>query len=488
MIDVAALRREALEKFKDDAKRTFERHPKAQSLMLAVSQYFADEAGDAVHTLVVAYPARDPWPHRCDYEEPPTDGSWCERCSELAYDDPNQLPGGLLDSNMTAVFGWSAFCAEYGGGEGESLLVSPVAIARRGADGEVDLELVFELVRPWADRNDVALHREERRWSDDEESQPAPEPVRPPWTDAERALLGTILQRPADDGPRQVLIDHWLERQDVRGEFGSLSFAAPSRRRDELAAEHGRTWLGPLQPVVSIAGATFGRGPFPASVVFYAPSDEALAQTASVDEWALVDTIRFTGTRRAFNANMRGLTTAFGVDRAALASLERSRLVASIHTLGLSEVPSDVPASLRSVKTLILPANVPFSHFTQLALLQTIERLEVWLEHDWNDLPPWDDAVTQVLRTFAPLLSRSATLTVGYELHNGKHVGPVVVMNVGAGSLIVESRDFAQPASLQAANARIGKGTFVPQPRPTPNVVAPEPVSRLRQFLKRFGL
>ena len=82
-------------------------------------------------------------------------------------------------------------------------------------------------------------------------------------------LFREVWAAPADDGPRQVLADWLTERGDPRGELVALQLArvagrvdaAAMRRERALLAEHGRAWLGPLEPViVSNAFLLFERG------------------------------------------------------------------------------------------------------------------------------------------------------------------------------------------------------------------------------------
>ena len=66
-----------------------------------------------------------------------------------------------------------------------------------------------------------------------------PEPTPKPWTPEEAAMIERLYAAPDDDGLRRVLVDHWLEKGDPRGEFGALSF-------DGKAVTADRAWLGPL--------------------------------------------------------------------------------------------------------------------------------------------------------------------------------------------------------------------------------------------------
>jgi uncharacterized protein (TIGR02996 family) len=80
-------------------------------------------------------------------------------------------------------------------------------------------------------------------------------------------LLREVWAAPRDDAPRHVLADWLTERGDLRGELIALQLArtgrdvASTRRERRLLAEHGRVWMGPLEPViVSNALLAFDRG------------------------------------------------------------------------------------------------------------------------------------------------------------------------------------------------------------------------------------
>jgi uncharacterized protein (TIGR02996 family) len=85
--------------------------------------------------------------------------------------------------------------------------------------------------------------------------------------DAERTLaaaktaedfLADIWANPKDDGPREVFADWLMERGDPRGELIVLQISRARgvsndegvKRERKLLAEHARTWLGVLAPVV----------------------------------------------------------------------------------------------------------------------------------------------------------------------------------------------------------------------------------------------
>ncbi len=95
----------------------------------------------------------------------------------------------------------------------------------------------------------------------------APSPAASATTTANQAtLLAEVLAAPHDDGPREVLADFLLERQEPRGEFITLQLAAARgtgtakglQRIGSLLRRHEAEWLGPLTLVLS--GREFRRG------------------------------------------------------------------------------------------------------------------------------------------------------------------------------------------------------------------------------------
>jgi uncharacterized protein (TIGR02996 family) len=85
---------------------------------------------------------------------------------------------------------------------------------------------------------------------------------------SEAELLAAVYAAPDDDGPRLVYADWLAERGDPRGEFIQLQFKRrdakltppESRREADLIAEHGRKWLGAIEPHVLKSDLAFERG------------------------------------------------------------------------------------------------------------------------------------------------------------------------------------------------------------------------------------
>lgn len=85
---------------------------------------------------------------------------------------------------------------------------------------------------------------------------------------SEEELLALVHEDPLSDEPRLVYHDWLLERGEPRGELLTLQFKrarkgltkTEERRERALLREHGRKWLGAIEPVVGREGVTFERG------------------------------------------------------------------------------------------------------------------------------------------------------------------------------------------------------------------------------------
>ncbi|MFO0550189.1 MAG: TIGR02996 domain-containing protein [Polyangiaceae bacterium] len=78
-------------------------------------------------------------------------------------------------------------------------------------------------------------------------------------------LFAEVYAHPDDDAPRAVLADFLQARGDPRGELIALQLrpeldARARARLEELLAEPERSWLGPLDPVLTKSGLEFARG------------------------------------------------------------------------------------------------------------------------------------------------------------------------------------------------------------------------------------
>ena len=111
------------------------------------------------------------------------------------------------------------------------------------------------------------------------------------------ALLAEIADQPDDDHARLVYADQLQLAGDPRGELIALQLAArdPERQR-ELVAAHGRTWLGPLAPLVDLEDCRFERG-FPVTIALRdGIGASAIAAVAGDPVWSSVRRLDLAGT------------------------------------------------------------------------------------------------------------------------------------------------------------------------------------------------
>lgn len=255
------VRKATLAGFRKSAKEAFAEQPDLKSFVLAVAQYWADEAEDAVHSNTYGSVRSIPlWPHTCDYGQEPIEGEMCGECAQsgsLPYPEDWDDNGGSIEA-------FQAYCHESGSQEESSFHNDlPYAIARRVGD-DVVVEVIGDIQRPGSLDS----------YYDDDEEEAKPERD-DTWDDPRaRALLAEIAAAPADDGPRRVLADYLMEKENPRGEY--IALALDNRdleRRDALLAEHEAGWLHELQSVVLGSSVQWSRG-FPVAAAL-AGSNEA---------------------------------------------------------------------------------------------------------------------------------------------------------------------------------------------------------------------
>lgn len=149
--------------FRPLAARAFAADPEVGALVLAVAQFWCDEADDAVHAEIVPTADRHPrWPECLrdprfydadeDYAYP------TERTESLVgWEASRDLP--QLDDNSTMITAFGAYCVE--GCDQEMAIAEayrPFAVARRGPDGAIEVEVVGVVHQPhWEDRFDVGF-------------------------------------------------------------------------------------------------------------------------------------------------------------------------------------------------------------------------------------------------------------------------------------------------------------------------------------------
>ncbi len=140
------IRARTLAALKKSAAQLFTKHPQYRSMLFAVSQYWADEADDAVHYDIVVSERELPlWPHRCqgegDSEDVPGEGCW-NCASDIEFD-------GWWDDNGSSIAAFAGYCHELGSQEEPpSYNALPWAVARKTDDGVLEVEIVAWTQRP----------------------------------------------------------------------------------------------------------------------------------------------------------------------------------------------------------------------------------------------------------------------------------------------------------------------------------------------------
>ena len=161
-----------LAQFRATAQDIFAKHPRVRSIVLAVSQYWADEANDAVHDFIVASERDTPlWPHVCngrwyDDDNPVVDvpGELCTRCAEELLGEPGYLQWWY--DNGDAITAFEAFCHESGSQDQTDAINSlPAAIARKRGD-TIDVELLGPVQRPHSILHGESDEPADRMWFD----------------------------------------------------------------------------------------------------------------------------------------------------------------------------------------------------------------------------------------------------------------------------------------------------------------------------------
>lgn len=295
-----------------------------KSVLLGCSQYYADEAADAVHdTLTVS---RQLLPIKEVKSPTDSDARW-----KLMQ----------WDSNGDAVFAFSAHCSEEGASaysepidfdetdleswEGAAPSESPLALAQL-IDGEVRVTWIAFPHRPWLDFANALSNRDESF----EETPPqfVDDPAPAPLLGDEARLHAQVLEDPSSQAARQVLCDLWAQRGDPRGEFGALCFSGKRNQRvlaqvASLVLEHGRSWMGPLTRVIPLSGALFGDGPFLEKAVVHFPDAKTFKALGNDPHWATVKAITFVGEHGGLTPAMRHVLEAGPIKGSHVAALKK---------------------------------------------------------------------------------------------------------------------------------------------------------------------
>ena len=335
---------------------------KYRSVMLAVSQYWADEADDAVHESLIASMRDLPlWPHRCagsTYDDSVTSipGEACSNCGD-------GLPDYLewWHSNGEAVPAFEAWCHESGSQESsEAENALPCLVARRGPHG---IEVSF-IGKP--KRLGALIYRQVREWDaqdsdgdddddDDDDDRPVAELGKPDtaWRDPRaQQLFEQVCTHPSDDSPRRVLADYLLERDEPRGELIATALDAATNpaakeRYEALFRERFSTWFHPLGHASPDATAVFDRGFLVKCDVFIRP-DAELDGLRGALVWGTVEHLRVHGGRSILHPVMRALRTVGPLDASWLADLVAAPIAWSIEHL---EVELDDEAAIELLRS-----------------------------------------------------------------------------------------------------------------------------------------
>ena len=372
---------EYLDNFRVSAAKIFAANPKLRSVMLGVSQYWADEASDAVHDNVVASEREllPLWPHRCadnvyDDNEATLNvaGEVCGSCGE---DVPGWTEG--WDDNGSAVIAFQPWCHEAGSQESAVFENALPCLVARKRDAEIEIgfigriERIEDLLRgvvreddDFDDDNDSGDPDEEASDFDDVVHVPAD----PAWNDPRaRELYAQVCEHPRDDAPRRVLADYLLERNVALGEFIALSLDKNISTDAKARYEHLYDtlvpgWLAPLARVVPPVTARFDRGLLSDVDVW---ATEAHAQSVRGHlVWNSVERIRVHGGEPIIHPAMRALRTLGPVDAQWIAALLAGPTPWAIEELDISDL--DIGADLQllrdtrllpNLRRLTLPAN-----------------------------------------------------------------------------------------------------------------------------------
>lgn len=343
-VNVDEVRTEALDQLRIEAAKLFAEKPQYRSLMMAVAQYWCDEAEDAVHVSLYASERELPlWPHRCaesyygedEIENVP--GEACGDCeSQLGYLD--------VDDNGSAIAGFEAYCHEAGSQEEDSASnYLPYAVARRRGDA-IEIEVIGRLQRPEGEHYTHAIHADVE--PDDT------------WDDPRaRELFELVCATPDDDSPRRVLADYLLERDNPRGELIAVSLEAAHNadaltKRDDLLAAHAVRWMAPLAHVVPVSTARFERG-FLVSGEVHAHNDYSIAAVRGALAWGTVESLYVHASSRCvLDPAMRALRELGPIDGDWLADLANATAPWAIESLDvILTTPQDVTA-LAAITTL----------------------------------------------------------------------------------------------------------------------------------------
>jgi hypothetical protein len=292
-----------------------------------------------------------------------------------------------------------------------------VAVVHRTREG-LRPYWIARLQRPWLDFTDAMKNRDDQGFGGGADFVQDPPPA--PLAGKEKELYAQVLATPDDVGVREVLQDAWMLRGDPRGEFGALSTAKKlddkmRTRAAEIVLEHGRSWLGALQPVVPLSGALFGSGPFARKLVVYVADAKAWKKVAGAAEWATVEAIEFANqSQRMLSPQMRNLRAVGPLAVKELAAFEKG-----VWRVSDLEVEIDSAQQLTALAKVALPLTTlrlrvqvapDVKKLASATWWSALTRLEVWLPGDTRDAA---EHIAHAFEAVAPSVPTGCELAVG---------------------------------------------------------------------------
>jgi hypothetical protein len=392
-IDVRRLRARLLANFGRYAEHVLTPKSGLQSMMLGCSQFYADEAADAVHDNIRVSKGLLPITRKKG------DPNYDVRFKYLRW-----------DSNGDAVFSFSAHCSEEGASvyaqpsreqedpydeaswEGGEPSESPLALAQR-LDGAIRLTWLGFPHRAWLDFPQGLGNRDE--YFEETPPQFVEDPPPASLQGEETKLHAQVLAEGHGLEARQVLCDLWAQRGDPRGEFGALCFSGKRTaevldQAARLVLEHGRSWLGPLAKVIPCSGALFGSGPFLEKAVVHFASAKNFKALGNDPHWATVKALTFAGEHGGLTPAMKNLLEVGPLRSAQLAPLKKGTWL-----LRALEVVVDRQPVLKELASLRLPLerlslrgapSLDLRPLVHASWFEGLGQLELWLPSHTTDL------------------------------------------------------------------------------------------------------
>lgn len=434
------------------SRRQFLVEPTAQSVMFGCGECWNDEADDAVqeHVYWSTQPVPGEVAHRVDYAMVNETLRW--------------------RANREAIWAFAAMCTEEGWEEDTGLVngalknvylerTSPLLLVQRDGDQLRGTWLGAPL-RGWLD---LPLSMQDRdAYRDGGGPALMPDVLAAPLVGRERELHEQVLVDPYDRGVRDVLRDLWIERGDPRGDYCTASDPATvdHDRAATLIADHARSWVGALQPVIPLAGALFGYGPWIRSAIVYADR-AALDAVADAPEWGSIERIEFAmGSARLVSPRMRNARAIGPLTLDELAPLRTGDWQVRELDVEIADHPLDLA-------TLALPLTVLrlrpprtrdplwielLSGLEAASWWPALERLELWLPGGGS--APAEDAL-RVFRAAVPQVG-GKTLIVGV-LDAGQPTGWTLVARAGTRSVEVSKPDLRTELGTELARVADAK-------------------------------